>query len=270
MIEVQILRCAQAAEQGCAQDDTLAQSVRPRRCRTRLSLPLVPHRVTYAPVKKVLVVDIGGTHVKVLATGRRTVVKVPSGPDLTPREMVEEVLGATRGWSYDVVSLGYPGAVVRGKISREPVNLGNGWVRFDFERAFGRPVRLINDAAMQALGSYAGKRMLFLGLGTGLGTTLVHEGVVISLELAHLPYKNGMTYEEYVGEAGLDWLGRRKWKHHVFKVVQLLSDATVADYIVLGGGNVRLLDKLPPKSRRGSNAHAFRGGFRLWEPGTFA
>lgn len=221
-------------------------------------------------MKKVLVVDIGGTHVKALTTGRRTIAKVPSGPDLTPRQMVDAVLGATKGWSYDVVSIGYPGPVVRGRIAAEPKNLGNGWVRFNFDRAFGRPVRLINDAAMQALGSYAGRRMLFLGLGTGLGTTLVSDGVIIAMELAHLPYRNGMTYEEYVGEAGLAWLGKRKWKHHVFKVVHLLSEATVADYVVLGGGNVRLLDKLPPKSRRGSNANAFRGGFRLWEEATQA
>ena len=216
-------------------------------------------------VKKVLVIDVGGTHVKVLATGRRAVVKIPSGPDLTPRTMVEGVLATTKGWKFDAVSIGYPGPVVRGKIAREPRNLGNGWVRFDFERALGKPVRIINDAAMQALGSYAGKRMLFLGLGTGLGTTLVSDGVVIPLEVAHLPYKNGMSYEEYVGEAGLDWLGKRKWKHHVFKIVALLSEAMVADYTVLGGGNVRHLTALPPKCRRGDNANAFRGGFRLWQ-----
>lgn len=216
-------------------------------------------------VKKVLVIDVGGTHVKVLATGRRSVVKIPSGPDLTPRTMVEGVLAATRGWKFDAISIGYPGPVVRGKIAREPRNLGNGWVRFDFERALGKPVRIINDAAMQALGSYAGKRMLFLGLGTGLGTTLVSDGVVIPLEAAHLPYKNGMSYEEYVGDAGLEWLGKRKWKHHVFKVVALLSEAMVADYTVLGGGNVRHLITLPPKCRRGDNANAFRGGFRLWQ-----
>jgi polyphosphate glucokinase len=216
-------------------------------------------------VNKVLVIDIGGTHVKALATGRRTMAKVPSGPHLTPRKMVQEVLGATKGWNYDVVSIGYPGPVVRGKVAREPVNLGKGWGRFDFERAFQRPVRLINDAAMQALGSYAGRRMLFLGLGTGLGTTLVHEGVVIPLELAHLPYRNGKTFEQYVGNAGLKRLGLKKWKEHVFNVVRLLSDATVADYVVIGGGNARLLTELPPRSRRGNNANAFRGGFRLWQ-----
>ena len=216
-------------------------------------------------MKRVLVVDIGGTHVKALATGRRTIVKVPSGPQLTPRNMVKRVLDATHGWDYDVVSIGYPGPVVRGRITREPVNLGRGWVRFNFERAFDRPVRLINDAAMQALGSYAGRRMLFLGLGTGLGTTLVHEGVVVPLELAHLPYRNGKSYEEYVGDAGLKRHGLKKWRHHVFTVVELLADATIADYVVLGGGNVRLLTELPARTRRGNNTHAFRGGFRLWQ-----
>jgi predicted NBD/HSP70 family sugar kinase len=230
----------------------------------RSPLPLVPRPLT-ALVKKVLVVDIGGTHVKALASGRRAIAKVPSGPELTPRNMVKRVLDATRGWDYDVVSIGYPGPVVRGKITREPVNLGKGWVRFNFERAFDRPVRLINDAAMQALGSYAGRRMLFLGLGTGLGTTLVHEGVVVPLELAHLPYRNGKSYEDYVGDGGLRRLGLEKWRRHVFMVVELFADATIADYVVLGGGNVRLLTKLPPKTRRGNNAHAFRGGFRLWQ-----
>lgn len=216
-------------------------------------------------MKKVLVVDIGGTHVKALASGRRVVAKVPSGPELTPRQMVRRVLTATHGWRYDVVSIGYPGPIVRGKIVREPHNLGPGWIRFDFARALGRPVRLINDAAMQALGSYDGRRMLFLGLGTGLGTTVVRDGVVVPLELAHLPYRNGRTYEEYVGDAGLRRLGRKKWQAHVGVVVELLMDALVMDYTVLGGGNVRLLDELPPRTRRGDNANAFRGGFRLWQ-----
>jgi polyphosphate glucokinase len=215
--------------------------------------------------KKVLVIDIGGSHVKALASGRRLPVKVPSGPDLTPKQMVDRVRGATKGWSYDVVTIGYPGPVVNGKIVREPYNLGRGWKGFNFARAFGKPVRLINDAAMQALGSYGGRRMLFLGLGTGLGTTLVSDGMVIPLELGHLPYRNGKTYEEYLGQAGLGRLGRKKWKIHVFDVVDLLLKALVADYAVLGGGNARLLDSLPPHTRRGSNANAFRGGFRLWQ-----
>lgn len=202
---------------------------------------------------------------KALASGRRTIARLPSGPHLTPRHMVKSVLEATKDWSYDSVSIGYPGPVVRGRITREPHNLGKGWVRFNFERAFDRPVRLINDAAMQALGSYAGKRMLFLGLGTGLGTTVVHEGVVVPFELAHLPYVDDKSYEDYVGDAGLKRLGVKKWRRHVARVVELFTDATVADYVVLGGGNVRLLNDLPPKSRRGNNAHAFRGGFRLWQ-----
>ena len=214
---------------------------------------------------KILVIDIGGTNIKLLASGQRTPVKVPSGPKLTPRQMVNEVLEATEGWSFDAVSIGYPGPVARNKPTKEPVNLGGGWTRFNYERAFGRPVRMINDAAMQALGSYSGRTMLFLGLGTGLGNTLVIDGVVVPLELAHLPYANGKTYEEVIGEAGLKRLGKRKWRRHVNTIVELLSAATNADYTVIGGGNVRFLEVLPPKARRGNNANAFRGGFRLWD-----
>jgi predicted NBD/HSP70 family sugar kinase len=215
--------------------------------------------------KKVLVVDVGGSHVKAQASGRRTMVKVDSGPDLTPRQMVDRLLDVTDGWHYDVVSIGYPGPVVRGRIAREPYNLGRGWTRFDFERAFGRPVRLINDAAMQAIGSYQGKRMLFLGLGTGLGTTLIRDGVVIPLEIAHLPYQDGETYEDVVGDAGLKRIGVRRWRRQVATVVDLMMNAVVADYTVLGGGNVRLLPTLPPRTRRGANANALRGGLRLWQ-----
>lgn len=218
-----------------------------------------------ARVKKVLVIDIGGSNVKLFATGRRGRVKIPSGPALTPREMVKGVLEATAGWEYDFVTIGYPGPVVRGRIALEPRNLGSGWVRFNFGRALGRPVRLINDAAMQALGSYRGRSMLFLGLGTGLGTTLIRNGVVVPLEVAHLPYREGRSYEEFIGDAGLLELGKKKWRRHVEIVVELMLDAFVADYAVLGGGNVRLLDQLPPRSRRGNNAHAFRGGVRLWQ-----
>jgi polyphosphate glucokinase len=215
--------------------------------------------------KKVLVVDVGGSHVKAQASGRRTMVKVDSGPDLTPRQMVDRLLDVTDGWHYDVVSIGYPGPVVRGRIARETYNIGRGWTRFDFERAFGRPVRLINDAAMQAIGSYQGKRMLFLGLGTGLGTTLIRDGVVIPLEIAHLPYEDGETYEDVVGDAGLKRIGVRRWRRQVATVVDLMMTAVVADYTVLGGGNVRLLPKLPPRTRRGANANALRGGLRLWQ-----
>lgn len=210
-------------------------------------------------------IDIGGSHVKALATGHRVAVRLASGPELTPQQMVDRVLDATQGWQYDAVTIGYPGPIVNGKIAREPHNLGRGWRRFDFQRALGKPVRLINDAAMQALGSYAGRSMLFLGLGTGLGTALVRDGVVIPLELAHLPYRNDKSYEQYLGQAGLDRLGRKKWRAAVADVVGRLLGALVADYAVLGGGNARLLNPLPPKTRRGNNANAFRGGFRLWQ-----
>ena len=224
-----------------------------------------PRRTRDSSPVKILVIDIGGTNIKLLASGQRTPVKVPSGPHLTPRQMVAEVLEATEGWNFDAVSIGYPGPVARNKPTKEPVNLGPGWTKFNYERAFGHPVRMINDAAMQALGSYAGRTMLFLGLGTGLGNTLVIDGVVVPLELAHLPYENGKTYEEMIGEAGLKRLGKRKWRRHVRRIVELLAEATNADYTVIGGGNVRVLDELGPNVRRGSNANAFRGGFRLWD-----
>ena len=214
---------------------------------------------------KILVIDIGGSHVKLLATGRRTAVKLPSGPDLTPGIMVSEVLNATGEWHYDVVSIGYPGPVANDQPTSEPVNLGDGWVAFDFPAAFKCPVKIINDAAMQALGSYDGGNMLFLGLGTGLGTTLVTNGTVVPLEMAHLPYRKGRSYEEYVGEAGLRRLGEKKWLKHVEEVVQLFLAALNAEYAVLGGGNVRFFEELPPNTRRGSNMHAFRGGYRLWQ-----
>jgi polyphosphate glucokinase len=214
---------------------------------------------------KVLAVDIGGTHVKVLATGRKTKLEIPSGQDLTPKKMTAAVRKITAGWKYDAVSVGYPGPVVHGRVVSEPHNLGPGWVGFDFRRAFGKPVKVVNDAAMQALGSYQGGRMLFLGLGTGLGSALIVDGVLEPLELAHLPYKNGRTYEDYVGLAGLKRLGKKKWRKHVFDVVKQLKAALQADYVVLGGGNAKLLKKPPPGCRLGDNANAFRGGFRLWK-----
>jgi polyphosphate glucokinase len=213
---------------------------------------------------KVLVVDIGGTHVKLLATGRRVPVKVDSGPDLTPRLMLQRVREATAGWRYDAVTLGYPGPVVRGRRLANPVNLGPGWQRFDFARAFGCPVRILNDAAMQALGSYDGGRMLFLGLGTGLGSALVDDGVLLPLELAHLPYREGKSFEDYLGVRGLERLGHPKWQRHVALVSEILRRALVADHVVLGGGNVKKLKRLPPHARRGDNVNAFRGGFRVW------
>jgi len=214
---------------------------------------------------KVLVIDIGGTHVKILATGRRQKRQVDSGPTMTPGQMVEDLKKLAEGWDYDVVAMGYPGPVLHNKPMLEPAHLGAGWVGFDFKGAFGKPVKIVNDALMQAVGSYEGGRMLFLGLGTGLGTALIVDRVAQPMELAHLPYKKHRTFEDYVGEAGLERLGKKKWRHEVFAVVERLKAATEPDYIVLGGGNVRLLDKLPPGCRRGDNANAFKGGFRLWE-----
>jgi polyphosphate glucokinase len=221
---------------------------------------------------KILVLDVGGTHVKMLASGRKRPIKMKSGPTLTPRRMVFAVKRLTEGWAYEAVAIGYPGAVVQGRPVHEPYNLGPGWVGFDFKRAFGKPVRVINDAAMQALGSYRGGRMLFLGLGTGLGSALVVDGVVEPTELAHLPYKKGRTYEDYVGLRGLERLGKKKWRRAVADVTSRLRYALQVEDVVLGGGNAKLLKKLPPDARLGSNANAFAGGFRLWaenaEPGS--
>ena len=210
-------------------------------------------------------IDVGGTHVKVLATGRRTPVKLPSGPDLTPEMMVSEVLAATQEWRYEAVTIGYPGPVASDRPTLDPKNLAPGWVGFDYESALKCPVKMINDAAMQALGSYDGGIMLFLGLGTGLGTTLVTNGTVVPLEMAHLPYRKDRSYEEYLGEAGMKHLGEKKWKKHVEAVVNLFLAALNAEYVVLGGGNVRFFDELPPNTRRGNNLNAFRGGYRLWQ-----
>lgn len=214
-----------------------------------------------------LVIDVGGTHVKVLATGRRQPVKIPSGPDMTARKMVAAVRKATAGWDYSAISIGYPGTVVHDRIATEPHNLAPGWLGFDFKKAFGRPIKLINDAAMQALGSYRGGRMLFLGLGTGLGSAMIVDGILEPMEIAHLPYKNGRTYEDYVGLAGMERSGKKKWRQHVLDVVQRLKAALEADYVVLGGGNAKQMKKLPPGVELGDNTNAFRGGFRLWRKG---
>ena len=212
----------------------------------------------------VLVIDIGGTHVKVLVTGQRQPRKFVSGPMLTPGLMVAGVKKVGRGWKYDVISLGYPGVVLHGRSIAEPHNLGKGWVGFDYKAAFGKPVKVINDAAMQALGSYRGGKMLFLGLGTGLGSTLIADGVIEPMELGHLPYKKG-TYEDYVGQRGLEERGKAKWRRDVADVVARLTAAFEPDDVVLGGGNVRRLRELPLGCRAGDNANAFIGGFRLWE-----
>jgi polyphosphate glucokinase len=214
---------------------------------------------------KVLVIDVGGTHVKILATGEKEPRKADSGPKMTPALMVAAVKTLAKGWSYDAVALGYPGPVVHGRPIHEPANLGVGWVGFDFRKAFGLPVRLINDAAMQALGSYKGGRMLFLGLGTGLGSALIVDGHLEPLELAHLPYKKGKTYEDYVGLRGLENFGKKKWRKSVADVVERFKAALGAEYVVLGGGNAKLMDTLPKDTRLGANENAFLGGFRLWE-----
>jgi polyphosphate glucokinase len=213
---------------------------------------------------KVLVVDVGGMHVKILASGHKESRKFPSGPTLTPKQMVAGVKRLAGDWKYDVVSIGYPGPVLRGRPVAEPFNLGRGWVGIDFNGAFKRPVKVVNDAAMQAMGSYRGGKMLFLGLGTGLGSAMIVDGIVEPMELGHLPYKKG-TYEDYVGQRGLEKHGKRKWRRHVADVVARLKAALEPNEVVVGGGNVKNLKELPPGCRPGANANAFLGGFRLWE-----
>ncbi len=214
---------------------------------------------------KVLVIDVGGTQVKILASGQTAERRIESGPAMTAAQMVERVKKLAGGWAYDAVSIGYPGVVARDEPLTEPRNLGPGWVGFDYRAAFGCPVKIINDAAMQALGSFRQGKLLFLGLGTGLGSALVVEGTVVPMELAHLPYRDG-TFEDYVGERALRRDGKPKWRKRVADVVARLAAALVPDDVVIGGGNVRLLATLPPGCRAGDNANAFVGGFRMWEP----
>ena len=208
-------------------------------------------------------IDIGGRSVKILATGQMQSRSFRSGPTLTPGRMVEGVKKLAADWTYDVVSIGYPGPVLGGRPIAEPCNLGRGWVGFDFAHAFGRPVKLVNDAAMQALGSYKGGKMLFLGLGTGLGTAMIVDGIVAPMEIGHLPYEKG-TYEDYVGRAGLKRHGKKKWRRHVADVAERLIAALQPDDTVIGGGNAAKLQTPPPHCRKGDNANAFRGGFALW------
>ena len=214
---------------------------------------------------KILVLDVGGTNVKVLASGQKTPIKIPSGPKMTAQKMVKLVREATSKWRYEAVSIGYPGPVIANRPMREPHNLGKGWVHFDFHRAFGRPTKVVNDAAMQALGSYNKGRMLFLGLGTGLGSAMIFDGIVEPMELAHLPYKKDRTYEDYLGLRGLERCGKRKWRQHVNDVIERLQAAFEVDDVVVGGGNARLLKGLPRGARVGDNGNAFTGGFRLWD-----
>jgi polyphosphate glucokinase len=215
---------------------------------------------------QILAVDIGGQNVKVLVSGQAQPRRFPSGPQLTAAEMVDGVKKLTADWSYDVVSLGYPGQVVHNMPAHEPFNLGPDWIGFDYAGAFGKPVHIINDAAMQALGSYQGGRMLFIGVGTGFGSAMIVDGNIEPMELGHLPYKKGLTYEDYVGQRGLKKFGKKKWREEVHAIIEFFRRALQPDYIVLGGGNAKLLKDLPPDVRLGSNSNAFVGGFRLWDP----
>ncbi|MGO8911171.1 MAG: ROK family protein [Bradyrhizobium sp.] len=212
---------------------------------------------------KILAVDVGGTHVKILATGQKQKREIVSGPKMTARQMVSDVKKLAKGWAYDVVSVGFPGPVLHGRPVADPHNLGHGWAGFDFASAFGLPVRVVNDAAMQALGSYRGGRMLFLGLGTGLGSAMIVNGILEPMELGHLPYKKG-TYEDYVGDRGLERIGKKRWRKLVKDVIERLVAATEPEDVVIGGGNLVHLNKLPKGCRAGDNAYAFIGGFRMW------
>jgi polyphosphate glucokinase len=215
----------------------------------------------------ILAIDIGGTHVKMLASGQTQPRQFDSGPAMTPTEMVQKVKHLVADWSYGALSIGYPGVVAHNQTVAEPNHLGRGWIGFDFGKAFGLPVRIINDAAMQALGSYEGGRMLFLGLGTGLGSAMIIDGRIDPMELGRLPYRKGRTYEDYLGVAGMKRLGQKKWRRHVWAVVNLLRFALEADSVVLGGGNAVRLKQLTPGIRLGGNANAFTGGYRLWQEG---
>jgi polyphosphate glucokinase len=221
-----------------------------------------PQKTTRA---KILVIDIGGSHVKCLLSGEATRRRFSSGPGLTPQQMVQGVLDLAADWHFDVISIGYPGVVRQGAPAREPRHLAPGWVGFDFEAAFGRPVRIVNDAAMQALGGYRGGKMLFLGLGTGLGSALIVDGHIVAMELGHLRRSRRHDYEDLLGKRGCKRLGKRKWRRKVHAVVGGFSAALLPDEIVVGGGQADRLKKLPPRTRRGSNADAFLGGFRLWD-----
>jgi polyphosphate glucokinase len=216
------------------------------------------------PEQKILAVDVGGSHVKLLLSGASEHRRFVSGADLAPQEMVDRIATMTADWSYDAVSIGVPAVVHGGRVVSEPVNLGTGWVGFDFESALGRPTKVVNDAAMQALGSYEGGKMLFLGLGTGLGSALVVNGLVEPMELGHLPFRKA-TFEDYVGERGRVRLGKKKWEKAVAEAIERLSAALEPDYVVLGGGNAKRLDDLPQNVRLGANDNAFVGAFRLWD-----
>jgi polyphosphate glucokinase len=217
---------------------------------------------------RVLVIDIGGTHVKVASTDIRVPIKIPSGPNMDAEIMARDVLAATEGWTYDCISIGYPGPVAHDRPLAEPHNLAAGWIDFPYQTVFGKPIRFINDAAMQALGGYKGGRMLFLGIGTGLGSAMIFDGVVIPLELAHLPYKKGCTYEESIGLAGLQRQGKKRWRRSVLDIIERLQAAMVCDSVLLGGGNAKLMKGLPSHVMLGANSNAIKGGIKLWQDAT--
>ncbi|MBM3857627.1 MAG: ROK family protein [Verrucomicrobia bacterium] len=213
---------------------------------------------------KILVIDIGGSHVKMSCSGHSEIRRFPSGPRMTPSFMIQEIKRLTSDWNYDVISMGCPMPIKKGKPIKEPANLGNGWVGFNYEKAFDRPTKIINDAAMQALGDYEGGRILFLGFGTGLGSTLIEEGVIVPLELSQLPYKKG-TFEKYVSNKALEKKGKKKWTKEVFKIIEIFRAALEPEEIVLGGGNAQNLQQVPKGCRVAENSNAFIGGFRLWK-----
>ena len=214
---------------------------------------------------KILVIDIGGTHIKVSSTDNLIPIKIVSGPTMDAAQMTQQVLAATAAWDYEAISIGYPGPVAHDRPLAEPHNLAPGWIDFHYKTKFGKPIRFINDAAMQALGGYRGRKMLFLGIGTGLGSALIFDGVVIPLELAHLPYKKGHTYEEYLGLAGLQRRGKKRWQKSVLDIIARLRAAFIADYVLLGGGNAKLMKNLPEKVILGANENAVLGGLKLWD-----
>jgi polyphosphate glucokinase len=250
---------ATAAPATAAPKAAAPRTAAPKKAAARAAAPKAA-----PPKQNILVIDVGGTNLKLIDSNHAEPVKIPSGTTMTAQKMVAEVKNATQGWGYTVVSIGYPGPVRQGKLIAEPHNLGPGWIEMDFEKEFGCPVRVVNDAAMQALGSYDGGRMLFLGLGTGLGSALIIDGVLAPMELAHLPYRKGKTFEEFVGIRGFEKLGKAKWLENVNTVIHLLRNALVADYVVLGGGNSKKLKELPEGVHLGANSNAFLGGFRLW------
>jgi polyphosphate glucokinase len=214
---------------------------------------------------KVLVIDIGGTNIKLASTDQRVPLKIASGPTMNAQQMVEQTLAATAAWKYDCISIGYPGPVTHDRPLAEPFNLAPGWMDFPYQKAFGKPIHFINDAAMQALGGYKGGRMLFLGTGTGLGSAMVLDGAVVPLELAHLPYKDGFSYEDYLGRAGLERRGKKRWRKSVLDIIDLFKAAMLCDYVLLGGGNAKLMKELPEGVILGANSNAIEGGLKLWE-----